>query len=494
MLLDRRVQGVDQRLDTRMLHLHRSLVHDQTRTDGGDQLLRLQTVGAQGVAGVDHVDDLVGEPHQRGQLHGAVQLDDVDLAALLGVVALGDIHELGRHAQAALGLRRTDLAGGHQLAVGDAQIEWLVQPLAAVLHQHILAGDAEIGRTMLDVGGHVGSADDQQTHIILSGRDDQLAALVRVLGGHDAGCGEQRQGIVEDAAFGQGDGKHGAHFLWNLGWALASQGPASHPSRENLARHAANLRAQQLQLLFDALVATINVVDAIDQACRRAQISRHDRRTFETLDAGDNGGIAFDQNLRAHAVHLVDVHEAILENGLDHRAGAFGNGVQRNELRLHVGRKRGVWCSPHVDCLWPLALHVQLDPVATGVDMRASLNQLVQHSFEQRCVGILQANTATSGSRRDQIGPGFNTVGHYAVATTAKTFDPIDGDGVGAGTGNLSTHGVEEVGQVNHLGLTRGVFQHAAAVGQRGGHHDVFGTGHTYRIEEEMRTTQSTGR
>src|SRR3546814_19331706 len=57
-----------------------------------------------------------------------------------------------------------------------------------------------------------------------------------------------------------------------------------------------------------------------DQACRRAQIGRHDRRTFETLDAGDNGGIAFDQNLRAHAVHLVEVHEAILDNRTDKRS------------------------------------------------------------------------------------------------------------------------------------------------------------------------------
>lgn len=213
MLLDRRVQGVDQRLDTRMLHLHRSLVHDQTRTDGGDQLLWLQTVGAQGVAGVDHVDDLVGEPHQRGQLHGAVQLDDVDLAALLGVVTLGDIDELGSHAQTPLGLRRADLAGSHQLAVGNLQIERLVQALAAVLHQHVLASDAEVSRTMFDVCRYVGGANDQQPHVILGGWNDQLAALVRVLGGYDTRSSQQRQGVVEDAAFGQGDGEHGAFSL-----------------------------------------------------------------------------------------------------------------------------------------------------------------------------------------------------------------------------------------------------------------------------------------
>ena len=68
--LDGATQGVDQGLDARVLHLHRSLVDDQARADGGDQLLRFQTVGAQGVAGVDHIDDPVRQAHQRlGQVH-----------------------------------------------------------------------------------------------------------------------------------------------------------------------------------------------------------------------------------------------------------------------------------------------------------------------------------------------------------------------------------------------------------------------------------------
>src|SRR5690606_42069011 len=55
----------------------------QAGADVGDEILWLQTVGAQGVAGVDHVDDLVGQADQRCQLHRAVELDDIDLAALL---------------------------------------------------------------------------------------------------------------------------------------------------------------------------------------------------------------------------------------------------------------------------------------------------------------------------------------------------------------------------------------------------------------------------
>src|SRR5690606_896149 len=69
-----------------------------------------------------------------------------------------------------------------------------------------------------------------------------------------------------------------------------------------LARHAANLGTQQLELLFDALVAAVDVVDAVDQriavgnqrrqhqAGRGAQVGGHDRRTLETIHPGDDGG------------------------------------------------------------------------------------------------------------------------------------------------------------------------------------------------------------
>ncbi|MNF19519.1 hypothetical protein D3C80_2244000 [compost metagenome] len=55
---------------------------------------------------------------------------------------------------------------------------------------------------MLDIGRHVGGAHDQQAYVFLSRRDDQLAALVRVLGRNDTGFRQQRQGVVENPTFG----------------------------------------------------------------------------------------------------------------------------------------------------------------------------------------------------------------------------------------------------------------------------------------------------
>ena len=245
------------------------------------------------------------------------------------------------------------------------------------------------------------------------------------------------------------------------------------------------------------------MVDAVDQgfalghqrgdhqAGGGTQVGGHHRSALERRHAGDDGGVAFDQDLRAHAVHLVDVHEAVLEHRLDDGAGALGDGVEGNELGLHVGREGRVRRGAHVDGLGTLALHVQLDPVRTGGDLGAGFLQLGQHGLEDGRIGIFQLDPATGGGRGYQVGAGLDTVGHHAVTTATEALDAVDDDGVGTGAADLAAHGIDEVGQVDHFRLTRGVFQHGAALGQGGSHHDVLGTGHTDDIEEEVRAAQA---
>src|SRR3990167_1504902 len=272
---------------------------------------------------------------------------------------------------------------------------------------------------------------------------------------------------------------------------------------ELLARHAADLGPEQLQLFLDALVTTVDVVDAVDQgiafcyqgtdhqAGRSPQVGGHHWSAFELLDTGNDGGVALDQNLRAHAVHFIDVHETVFKHRLDHCASTFGNRVQGDELRLHVGRERRIRCGTQVHSFRPLAMHVQLDPVAAGGDFSTGFFQLVQHSFEDGRISILDLDSATGNGSGHQVGAGFDAVRHHAVSSTVQTLNAINGDGVGAGTGDFAAHGIDEVGQVDHLRFAGGVFQHRAALGQRSSHHDVFGTGHADDIEEEVRTAQA---
>src|SRR5690625_1436435 len=108
--------------------------------------------------------------------------------------------------------------------------------------------------------------------------------------------------------------------------------------------NSSNVGAQLLQLLFDALVATIDMIDAIDdggalrrqpgnhQARRGAQVRRHHRRPAQRRNAGDDGAVALDRNPGPHPVQLVYLDQAVLEDCFGHCAHTLRNGVQGNEL------------------------------------------------------------------------------------------------------------------------------------------------------------------
>lgn len=105
--------------------------------DGRNELLWLQAVGPQRVAGIDHVDILIAR--SAAPAHRAhKQLDDVDLATLLGVVAPATLDEFGwRSAGGPWAQDGTDLAGGHQLALGNLQVQRLVEALAVDPSTHL---------------------------------------------------------------------------------------------------------------------------------------------------------------------------------------------------------------------------------------------------------------------------------------------------------------------------------------------------------------------
>ena len=55
-----------------------------------------------------------------------------------------------------------------------------------MFQQHILAGDAEVGRAVLHISRHIGSADNHHAHVSAIGGDDQFARLLGMLGWHNA--------------------------------------------------------------------------------------------------------------------------------------------------------------------------------------------------------------------------------------------------------------------------------------------------------------------
>ena len=196
-----------------LLCLQRRLVDDQPRRDGHDALDLDKAIGAQRVAGGHHVHDGIGQPHQRGQLHRAVELDDVDVNALAGEVAAGGVDVLGGHPQALAGHRCPGvveaLARGHgQPAAGNAQVHRLEDALAAVLQHHVTPGDAQIGRAMLHVGGHVAGPHNQQAQARIVSGQDELAAVHRRRIQANAALRQQSGRVFQDPSLGQGQRQH----------------------------------------------------------------------------------------------------------------------------------------------------------------------------------------------------------------------------------------------------------------------------------------------
>ena len=136
--------------------------------------------------------------------------------ALAGEMLARDGDVLGGHADARAALHgagpvvaapRRD----RHAAARDAQVDRLVEPGAAMLEQHVLAGHAQVRRAPLHVGRNVGGPHDHQRHARHRRRQHELARRLRILGRHDARGREQRQRLVEDAALRQGDReRHGA--------------------------------------------------------------------------------------------------------------------------------------------------------------------------------------------------------------------------------------------------------------------------------------------
>ena len=163
-----------------MFQLHRRLVHHQARTNLHDRLHRDEVVGLERPPRRNQIDDDIGQPYQRRQFHRTVQFDEVDVHALAGKEQPCGLDILGRHRQARApahrgGIIETDRRGHHHAALGNVQINRLVEAIAAVLDQHIFTGHAEIGRAVLHIGGHIRGANDEESHIRPIRANDELA-------------------------------------------------------------------------------------------------------------------------------------------------------------------------------------------------------------------------------------------------------------------------------------------------------------------------------
>ena len=191
-----------------MLELVAGPVGDEAGRDGHELRQHLQIVLPQGGARLHDVHNHIGEAQDGGQLNGAVQLDDVDVPALGGVVPLGDIPEFGGHPQGpALVLGKVFRPGHAHAAPAQARVQQLIH-IRAGLGQDVLAYDADVRRAVLHVDGHVAGLHQEVADARLSVLHHQLPGVGVVFRAAVAHARQQVVNLVSQAALGQGHVQH----------------------------------------------------------------------------------------------------------------------------------------------------------------------------------------------------------------------------------------------------------------------------------------------
>ena len=103
--------------------------------------------------------------------------------------------------------------GDRHAAAGDAEVERLVETLAAMLGEQVGPGHTQVRRPVLHVGRHVRGTHQDHTQPRIARLEDELARGKRILGGREAGTCQQRQCLLEDASLGESERKRGGHGL-----------------------------------------------------------------------------------------------------------------------------------------------------------------------------------------------------------------------------------------------------------------------------------------
>ncbi len=205
-------KAFDPRHDLARAGLERGAVDDQPRADLGDRLDLDQPVFGERPPGRNEVDDAVAEAEHRGQLHGPVQFYAFGLDPAAGEMGLRHVRIFGRDADVAprprvVGRRLRGGFGDRDPAASDAEIDRRVDLRKVELHQHVVAGDAELRAAEGDEGGDVERADADQRHAGQVGRELQRAAVfvAKRLFGNDSGARQHRQRLLQDPPLGQRD-------------------------------------------------------------------------------------------------------------------------------------------------------------------------------------------------------------------------------------------------------------------------------------------------
>ncbi len=133
------------------------------------------------------------------------------------------------------------------------------------------------------------------------------------------------------------------------------------------------------------------------------------------------------------------------------------------------------------------------DVVLAHVERTPHLLELGEQGAEVRGFAGIDVEVAAGDGAGDEEGAGLDAVGVDAVACAVELGDALDADGRRAGAFDPGAHGDQQRGEVGDLGLARAVFEEGLALGEHGGHEDVFGAGDGDLVEDDVRAAEAVG-
>ena len=151
-------------------------------------------------------------------------------------------------------------------------------------------------------------------------------------------------------------------------------------------------------------------------------------------------------------------------------------------LRLHIRGEARVGHGFYIGLLQRLGPAHQ-NGIALIGDIHAHFRQLGTDAIQMLGNDIFDKDLTAGGGHSSHVGSGLDLVGNDAIAAAGKAVYAADLDGVGAGTLDVSPHGIEEVGKVYDVRLLGGVVDDGDTVGQHGGHHNIHGGAHGNNIQ-----------
>ncbi len=115
------------------------------------------------------------------------------------------------------------------------------------------------------------------------------------------------------------------------------------------------------------------------------------------------------------------------------------------------------------------------DSIVMFLDADTGFDQLRDDGLKMLRDDVADQYIATAGSDGCHVRAGFDLVRDDRVVAAVHVVDASDLDDVGTGAADIGTHGVQEVGQVDDVGLFRGILDDREASRLDGGQHDVHG-------------------